>query len=337
MKRTLVALSSLLLSSALFAQDINIKLGWQLLGAVDDINVSKFDSTCVDYLWKYNSIAPDGSNWQVHIANGVNYTHSYPQIVSLNMYEGYWIKGNSECTIVVDADMNTTVPTDSNETNTTVPTDSNETNTTMTITYNGLEYGIVESNTTGRVWLDRNLGATQVCTSSTDSACYGDYYEWGRLTDGHEKTTSTSTTIQSSDISNAGTEFIGDSSMGDWATVDRNGNLRTAQWSISDGTSVCPVGFRVPSVDELVAETTTITSNDDGINNFLKLPKSGTRYYNSLSAGNEILLWSSTSYDTDSNYSPSLYISNDFTRVGGMEMSTWRTYGLAVRCIKDEN
>jgi hypothetical protein len=208
-----------------------------------------------------------------------------------------------------------------------------ETPALITITFNAKEYGTVISPYTDKVWLDRNLGADQVCTSSTDSACYGDYYEWGRLTDGHEKTTSASTTIQSSDIANAGTDFIGTSSMGDWASVDKNGYLRSVQWSKTDGTSICPTGFRVPSIDELIAETTTLTSDDDGINNFLKLPKSGIRYYNSLDAGNEIKLWSSTHYTDDSDFSPSLNV--DVENGGGMNMSTWRTYGQPVRCIKD--
>jgi hypothetical protein len=52
--------------------------------------------------------------------------------------------------------------------------------------FNGLTYGLVLSPDTGRVWLDRNLGASQVCTSVTDTACYGDLYQWGRAKDGHE-------------------------------------------------------------------------------------------------------------------------------------------------------
>jgi hypothetical protein len=46
------------------------------------------------------------------------------------------------------------------------------------------------------VWLDRNLGATQVATSLNDSDAYGDLYQWGRAKDGHEK--SSTTTIASS-------------------------------------------------------------------------------------------------------------------------------------------
>ena len=54
------------------------------------------------------------------------------------------------------------------------------------------ENGTVTS-TTGQVWMDRNLGASRVATSSTDSAAYGDLYQWGRGTDGHEKRTSSTT------------------------------------------------------------------------------------------------------------------------------------------------
>jgi hypothetical protein len=56
--------------------------------------------------------------------------------------------------------------------------------------FNGLTYALVTSPDTGKVWLDRNLGARQVCTSSTDEACYGDLYQWGRAKDGHESRTS---------------------------------------------------------------------------------------------------------------------------------------------------
>jgi hypothetical protein len=39
----------------------------------------------------------------------------------------------------------------------------------------------VTNPTTGATWMDRNLGATQVATSSTDAAAYGDLYQWCRI------------------------------------------------------------------------------------------------------------------------------------------------------------
>ena len=51
----------------------------------------------------------------------------------------------------------------------------------------------VTNTTTGETWLDRNLGASRVCTALDDAACFGDYYQWGRDADGHEKFDSTTT------------------------------------------------------------------------------------------------------------------------------------------------
>jgi hypothetical protein len=39
----------------------------------------------------------------------------------------------------------------------------------------------VTNPATGKIWMDRNLGATQVATSSTDANSFGDLYQWGPL------------------------------------------------------------------------------------------------------------------------------------------------------------
>ncbi|MCB4755356.1 MAG: hypothetical protein LGB62_07400, partial [Sulfurovum sp.] len=57
--------------------------------------------------------------------------------------------------------------------------------TTKAIMYKGLTYGCVTSKT-GRIWLDRNIGASQVATSLSDEASYGYYFQWGRPADGHQ-------------------------------------------------------------------------------------------------------------------------------------------------------
>jgi uncharacterized protein (TIGR02145 family) len=49
-----------------------------------------------------------------------------------------------------------------------------------TITFNGLEYGIVQSKT-GRFWLDRNLGATKVADAYDDEQSYGEYFHAGGI------------------------------------------------------------------------------------------------------------------------------------------------------------
>ncbi len=45
---------------------------------------------------------------------------------------------------------------------------------------------IVDVVTIANTWMDRNLGASQAATASNDVASYGDYYQWGRFSDGHQ-------------------------------------------------------------------------------------------------------------------------------------------------------
>lgn len=44
----------------------------------------------------------------------------------------------------------------------------------------GIEIVPTVTTATGRVWMDRNLGASSVATSSNDAEAYGDLYQWGR-------------------------------------------------------------------------------------------------------------------------------------------------------------
>lgn len=79
--------------------------------------------------------------------------------------------------------------------------------------------------TTGKVWMDRNLGASQVATSSTDIASYGDLYQWGRGTDGHQiRTSGTTATLSSSDNPGHGDFITNGSSPNDWRSP-QNDNL----------------------------------------------------------------------------------------------------------------
>ena len=206
-------------------------------------------------------------------------------------------------------------------------------NVTEAITHNGTSYGTVTSPYTGKVWLDRNLGASQVCTALDNTACYGDHYQWGRNYDGHQENNSTTNDTLATVIVDAGSNFIINN--GDWTAVDSNGVSRTANWSKTDGTSVCPVGYRVPTIEELEAETTAastaVTNNTDAFINFLKLPSAGSRAMSGGSMenqGSEGIVWSSSDTGSDSNY---LLFSSNLTMTTG----TVRGLGCSVRCLKD--
>ncbi len=214
------------------------------------------------------------------------------------------------------------------------------------IMHNGTGYCTVVSLYTDRIWLDRNLGASQVCTESRDSGsfaddaayvasqkdCFGDYYQWGRNFDGHQDSTSGSTTTQATDVNNAGNEFITESS--DWADAAySDGSQREANWSNTDGSSVCPVGFRVPSIAELKEETLDngVSNRDTAFTNFLKLPSAGYRYYYSgslYSQGSWGYVWTGSVNDSGSQ---AVYFYSD----GAGTYYYARAGGYSVRCLRE--
>jgi uncharacterized protein (TIGR02145 family) len=208
-------------------------------------------------------------------------------------------------------------------------------------TWKGLVYKTVTSPFTGKVWLDRNLGATQVCTALDDTDCYGDYYQWGRDADGHEKPDSSTTATQVTDLNTSGnSSFIttdDDTYTGyDWVErdsgVDDDGSLRSAKWSSTDGSSICPIGYRVPTEDELKAEIVNedVDSATAAYESFLKLPSAGQRYYQTgdlLSEGHAGLVWSSSAYG--SRYAWGIDLSSNNTSYYAF------AYAFSVRCVKD--
>ena len=190
--------------------------------------------------------------------------------------------------------------------------------------------GDVLNPSTGKIWKDRNLGAKQVATSSADANAYGDLYQWGRGTDGHQlRTSGTTTTRSSEDIAGHGLFILATSSPYDWRSP-KNDNL----WQgLSGVNNPCPAGYRLPTNTEWDAERLSWGSNSSAgaFASPLKLPVAGCRVYNTGSISNAGSLgyyWSST---VITNYSRALIfnIGNAYTDADG------RGSGLSVRCIKD--
>jgi len=188
----------------------------------------------------------------------------------------------------------------------------------------------VYNPTTDKIWMDRNLGASQVGTSSTDPDGHGDLYQWGRGADGHESRTSTTTSTLSNSDDPGHDDFITiDSDPYDWRSP-QNDNL----WQGVNGiNNPCPDGYRLPTEAELDAERQSWSSNDasGAANSPLKLRVLGSRRYSSgsiMDVGSKGFFWSSTVGGT---YSRCLY----FTGHGAMMTSMHRAFGFSVRCIKD--
>lgn len=88
-----------------------------------------------------------------------------------------------------------------------------------------LEVPEVYNPITGRTWMDRNLGATRVATSLTDSLSYGYLYQWGREGDQHQfRNSAMVTALSSSDRPRTTTFILAPNSPFDWRSP-QNSNL----------------------------------------------------------------------------------------------------------------
>jgi hypothetical protein len=182
---------------------------------------------------------------------------------------------------------------------------------------------------TGRVWMDRNLGATQVATSSNDAASFGNYYQWGRGTDGHQiKTSTTTSSTSATDIAGNGGLFILQSN---WRATTND-----LLWQGVNGVNnPCPYGFRLPTAAEFDAEKALFSPQNaaGAFASVLKLPNSGFRWSSGnmeTSLGN---YWTSSVIGT-----PSASVRRftfDSTSATGSSPDGLRGSGMTVRCIMD--
>ncbi len=187
--------------------------------------------------------------------------------------------------------------------------------------FDGFTYNLV-TTATGRVWLDRNLGATQVATSTTDTASFGDLYQWGRSTDGHEKRTSANiSTVSTTDTPGHG--FFINANSFNWQSPVNSGLWQ----GVDSKNNPCPNGFRLPTIEEFEAEVVLWSSQNaaGALASPLKLPIAGRRHTD----GNIYSVGSNGMYRTNSTFI--LNITSTSAARAGDE----RIDGFCVRCIKD--
>lgn len=217
---------------------------------------------------------------------------------------------------------------------------SNNKNSVGDVVFKGYVYNLVRSPITQRIWLDRNLGAKKVCETKEDEKCYGDYYQWGRKANGHEK--------KYSDVVDANYEPIkedvdSDGSFATWKSDWKEVRDDTLWQGIDGKNNPCPPNFRVPTIAEIMAETKEVDRTKfpeqvlngqySNLKNFLKLPNNGYRKHTTRDGIIEIEgysggVWSST---TSSGFSYKF----DFYPGGASQTPVARSNGYGVRCIKD--
>ncbi|WP_428070640.1 T9SS type A sorting domain-containing protein [Chryseobacterium gambrini] len=196
----------------------------------------------------------------------------------------------------------------------------------------------------GKVWLQQNLGSSQVATSFDDANSYGDLFQWGRWDDGHQLRTSATTTTPSTNspdgLSGTNSFIIGSGTASWWAT-----NATSDTWNAQSSTAVTSAigadpcktigqGWRLPTSAEWV--TLVGAENINGpaaaYASQLKLPAAGYRSNTSgvlTFVGTRGYYWSSETASSGGKY---LYIGSTIvTPTSGGP----RGQGEAVRCIKD--
>jgi len=169
------------------------------------------------------------------------------------------------------------------------------------------------------IWLDRNLGASAKCDGDINNTeCFGDYYQWGRLTDDHEKSDSPVIFNTALAVGNSFSIFRLSANK-DWNThTDYDGQKRAALWNNDNDGLLCPKGWKIPKIDLLV----------DAGHEALDIPKAGYRAgQNGVILQQDAALWSASIQANQSRNSILFYGQNNISHTG-------RANGLPLRCVK---
>jgi len=203
-------------------------------------------------------------------------------------------------------------------------------------------YGTV-TTATGRIWLDRNLGASRVAISSTDVEAYGDYYQWGRPADGHQtkyltnnNSSGFTNTKSSSSVPSTDLWIVPTDDSNDWLSTPDN-----SLWTgANPATNPCPAGFRIPTEAEWSTENIaniTATFQTNGLK--LTLPGmltnfgSGGASYTAKNNYGQYL--TQTAYTTTPVKGGARYFGVNSSNQAWFDQNYYKSHGMSVRCIKN--
>lgn len=190
----------------------------------------------------------------------------------------------------------------------------------------------------GKIWMDRNLGASQPAVGHYDPLAYGSLFQWGRKPDGHEiivthgdnfanrKGFTGATNIKAAEPTND--LFItarGSQSIKNWG--NNNGNL----WNgVSAVNNPCPAGFRVATLANYqnLPNWTIVTAGE----NELAISGTSSRNWTTAQLG---LASTSANYWSADNIDTSRAWMFSWSDGGDGQSPNNKTTAGAVRCIKN--
>ena len=197
--------------------------------------------------------------------------------------------------------------------------------------FNGLEYQVVTSPYTGRIWMDRNLGATRVATAVNDAPAYGDLFQFRKPDDGHQNRDSETTTEISTSITPINNKFFIGTLR--WCDGDYPGWDDVARTNLP-----APKGWRMPTFAEFHSEVQAMINEGTTMNtqaifdSFFKMPTAGARnYLNGVINTTVIRVWSTDNRFDGSSRRCAYFTSSSYNSA----IRTFWTEGCTIRLIKE--
>lgn len=212
----------------------------------------------------------------------------------------------------------------------------------VSFTYNGqtTQYTTVRA-ADGNIWLQQNLGSSQIAVSATDADAFGDLFQWGRWDDGHQKRNSTISPVTPTPNNPTGLNNNNNFIAGNpkwWGTGSINDTWTATTPAAVTSTNSCDpckaLGneWRIPSPAEwqTAINSEQITNVQSAFNSHLKMATGGTRNASGTFdfVGVRGYYWTSTPTESGGKL---LYYSNTIVNpTAGYS----REQGGAVRCMK---
>jgi len=213
------------------------------------------------------------------------------------------------------------------------------------ILFNGVTYGIIEYN--GKKWFDRNLGAKESCSDyKGNKSCWGDLYQWGRISDGHQYRDSGVSLKKLETCMDNSDKFIVVESSG--AILKEVNKIATSKWYKRCDDKIwykkalrnlCPTSWHVSSKKDI--ESLELKNIQDGYRK-IKLSLTGFRMgIERYSAGGKIGNYESGYYWLSSyNKNNKGNISVGYLDIGERDIYIFfkeqLINGYAIRCVKDD-